>query len=208
MALDLSFISIDVVILAVLAYVIGLVSVMAYRRLSPGRRYRPDDSVAEAIVLEYTRRLKDYDRAIAEVRARLDVMEIRAQGLQSVAPAGVASQMSQVGSYTRPVSEPVAITQPQPVTANAEERFEGQNGTTDYILKLLAERGRTSREVQQAIGRTREHTSRLMKKLTDAGLVDRQVNSKPFRYTITEAGRERLKGKSGVEVVSELQTAV
>jgi DNA-binding transcriptional ArsR family regulator len=210
MALDLSFISIDVVILAVLAYVVGLVSVMAYHRLSSSRRYRPEDSVAEAIVMEYTRRLKDYDRAIAEVRARLDVMEIRAQGLQShvIAPANVASQTSQVGSYTRPVSEPVTITQPQPVTANAEERFEGQNGTTDYILKLLAERSRTSREVQQAIGRTREHTARLMKKLTDAGLVDRQVNSKPFRYTITEAGRARLKGKAAVEVPSEVQTAV
>lgn len=207
MALDLSFISIDVVILAVLAYVIGLVSVMTYHRLSPRRRYQPDDSVAEAIVLEYTRRLKDYDRTIAEVRARLDVMEIRAQGLQPhvVAPASVASQTSQVGSYTRPVSEPVTITQP---VTTSEERFEGQNGTTDYILKLLAERGRTSREVQQAIGRTREHTARLMKKLTDAGLVDRQVNSKPFRYTITEAGRVRLKGKAAVEVPPEVQTAV
>ena len=69
------------------------------------------------------------------------------------------------------------------------------NGTTDYILKLLAEKPRTSREVQLAVGRTREHTARLMKKLNDSGLVSRDVNAKPFRYNITDAGRERLEEK-------------
>jgi DNA-binding PadR family transcriptional regulator len=69
------------------------------------------------------------------------------------------------------------------------------NGTTDYILKLLAEKPRTSREVQLAVGRTREHTARLMKKLHDSGLVSRDVNARPFKYNITDAGRERLQEK-------------
>ncbi len=196
MVLELSFLSVDVVILGVLAYVIGLVSVMAYQRYAPKRsESRSEDAVAEAIVLEYTRRLKEYDRAISEVRARLDIMDMRL-------PASTQSRTSQVGSYTRPVSEPVTVTQHQPVAS-----VEGQNGTTDYILKLLVEKNRTSRDVQQAIGRTREHTARLMKKLTDAGFVERQVNSKPFRYTITEAGRMRLKGKAEAAPASEIQQA-
>jgi predicted transcriptional regulator len=69
------------------------------------------------------------------------------------------------------------------------------NGTIDYILKLLVEKPRTSREVQLAVGRTREHTARLMKKLHDSGLVSRDVNAKPFRYNITDAGRERREEK-------------
>jgi predicted transcriptional regulator len=86
------------------------------------------------------------------------------------------------------VSDPVVVTQ------HAVVESEG-NGTTDYILKLLVEKPRISREVQLAVGRTREHTARLMKKLHDSGLVSRDVNTKPFRYNITDVGRERLEEK-------------
>jgi predicted transcriptional regulator len=67
-----------------------------------------------------------------------------------------------------------------------------QNGTMEYILKLLNERPRSSREIQFSIGRTREHTSRLMKRLYELHLVDRQSNSRPYKYTITHAGRVRI----------------
>jgi DNA-binding IclR family transcriptional regulator len=51
----------------------------------------------------------------------------------------------------------------------------------------------TSKEVQHAIGRSREHTSRLMKRLCEYGFVDRDSDTKPFTYALAEAGRLRLK---------------
>lgn len=196
--MDLTFLGVIIdmnyVILGVLMYAVGLVSVMAYGRLRnvARRDYRADDAVVEAVVSEYTRRLRDYDRVIAEMRAKIDIVELRAQSLSQphvyMQPV-TASQPAQ--PHAPAVSEPVAVTQRVPV----EEKMEGQNGTTDYILKLLAEKPRTSREVQHAIGRTREHTARLMKKLSDSGLVSRDMNSKPFRYGITEAGQARLREK-------------
>ena len=45
------------------------------------------------------------------------------------------------------------------------------NSTIEYILKKLDNNSLTTRELQQTIGRTREHTSRLMKKLYDNKLV-------------------------------------
>lgn len=69
---------------------------------------------------------------------------------------------------------------------------EHHNSTIEYILKKLDNNSLTTRELQQSIGRTREHTSRLMKKLYDNKLVDRDMNSKPFKYTITNEGRKRL----------------
>jgi predicted transcriptional regulator len=66
------------------------------------------------------------------------------------------------------------------------------NSTIEYILKKLDNNSLTTRELQQTIGRTREHTSRLMKKLYDNKLVDRDVYSKPFKYSITIEGRKRL----------------
>jgi hypothetical protein len=190
MIVDLSFFGSDIVTSGVFAFLAGMASVMVYARAKAAladRRYRADEAVVEAVVMEYTRRLRDYDRVIAELRSKVDIMEVRSQP-----PQATTSQFQQASHqpqpHVAPVSEPVAVTQ------HAAVENEG-NGTTDYILKLLMEKPRTSREVQLAVGRTREHTARLMKKLHDSGLVSRDVNAKPFRYNITDAGRERLKEK-------------
>ncbi len=73
-----------------------------------------------------------------------------------------------------------------------EHEEERQNSTIEYILKKLESNSLTTREVQRAIGRTREHTSRLMKKLFEEKLVHRDMSAKPFRYTITVEGRKLL----------------
>jgi DNA-binding transcriptional ArsR family regulator len=64
--------------------------------------------------------------------------------------------------------------------------------TSTYILRLLQEAPRSAREIQYNIGKTREHISRLMKKLHDEGLVDRNMSTKPFIYKITDEGRKLL----------------
>jgi len=52
----------------------------------------------------------------------------------------------------------------------------------------------TSRDIQITLGRSREHTSRLMKKLFEDGYVKRNTNSKPYTYSITDKGKEKLGG--------------
>ncbi|HVP81474.1 MAG TPA: helix-turn-helix domain-containing protein [Nitrososphaeraceae archaeon] len=69
---------------------------------------------------------------------------------------------------------------------------ENQNSTIQYILKLLHNEPKTSNEIKNAIGRTREHTSRVMKKLYEMNLVERDVKNRPFRYRLTEAGNNYL----------------
>ncbi|CAN5872095.1 hypothetical protein BH23THE1_BH23THE1_07220 [soil metagenome] len=73
-----------------------------------------------------------------------------------------------------------------------DQEDDRQNSTIEYILKKLEDKSLTTREVQRVIGRTREHTSRLMKKLFEEKLVDRDMSTKPFRYTITVEGRKLL----------------
>lgn len=75
---------------------------------------------------------------------------------------------------------------------SVDQEEERQNSTIEYILKKLEDKSLTTREVQRVIGRTREHTSRLMKKLFEEKLVDRDMSTKPFRYTITVEGRKLL----------------
>ena len=67
-----------------------------------------------------------------------------------------------------------------------------QNATNYYILKILLKQSLTSNEIKNAIGRTREHTARLMKKLYDLKLVDRDMTTKPFKYRLTEQGRKYM----------------
>jgi hypothetical protein len=188
MIIDLSFLNSGLVISGVMAFLVGMASVMVYIRIRNSmveRRYNTDEAVIEAVVLEYTRRLRDYDKVIAGLSAKIDIMQVKSE-----APQPVTSQLSHHAQpHVAPPSELVTITQ-HAIVENQEA-----NGTTDYILKLLAERSLTSREVQQSVGRTREHTARLMKRLHESGLVGRDVNSKPFRYNITDAGQERLREK-------------
>jgi hypothetical protein len=185
--MDLTSLGSDLVISGVVAFLVGMASMTIYTKLKTvfdEGRYRTNEAIIEAVVLEYTRRLRDYDKVIAELRSRVDIIDSRAK------PHEVMSQDStQQQSHVTLMSEPVTVTQHAAIEKEV-------NSTTDYIFKLLAERPRSSREVQLAIGRTREHTARLMKKLHDLGLVNRDVNTKPFRYNITDAGREMLKKRA------------
>lgn len=187
MIIDLTSLGSDLVISGIFAFLVGMASMTIYTRLKTTfeeGRYKTNEAVIEAVVLEYTRRLRDYDKVIAELRAKVDVIENRIQPHKEV-----SQDPSQPQPHVALMSEPVTVTQHAAIEKEV-------NSTTDYIFKLLAERPRSSREVQLAIGRTREHTARLMKKLHDLGLVSRDINTKPFRYNITDAGREMLKKRA------------
>ena len=59
-------------------------------------------------------------------------------------------------------------------------------------LRLITEKPMTSRDIQVTIGRTREHTSRMLKKLFEDGLVERDMSTKPFTYKITDRGLSKI----------------
>jgi hypothetical protein len=186
----LAFPDSDLMILAVFAFLGGVAGMMFYTKLRgifEEHRYKTNEAVVEAVVLNYTNKLREYDKVISELRIKIDTLEDKTQPQIAV----VSQHPSHTQPHVAPVSDPVTITQ----HPNIQNEV---NSTTDYILKLLVERPRSSREVQLAIGRTREHTARLMKKLHDLGLVSRDINTKPFQYMITDAGREMLRKKEKV----------
>jgi predicted transcriptional regulator len=66
------------------------------------------------------------------------------------------------------------------------------NGVAEHVLGLITMREMTSRDIQITIGRSREHTSRLLKRLFEEGFVERNTKTKPFTYRITEKGKTKL----------------
>ena len=51
-------------------------------------------------------------------------------------------------------------------------------------------------------GRSREHVSRLMKKLFDDGLVERNTANRPYTYSITDSGKKHIGEENFVYAVS------
>jgi chromosome segregation ATPase len=60
------------------------------------------------------------------------------------------------------------------------------------IQILLSEGAKTAPMIMEAIGKTREHTSRLMKKLWQEGYIERDTNNMPFTYRPTKELKKRV----------------
>jgi len=139
-------------------------------------------------------RLSVMDARIIDVMAKVDVASVRAQ-------SRVQSQSQAFPAVNRPVPSPPAASSPAaaPVTVNqpvvrAVRTPEPGEGMELRILRALVDGPGTSNQIMAIIGRSREHTARLMKLLYESGLVVRNDRERPFVYEITEAGRRHLEG--------------
>jgi DNA-binding MarR family transcriptional regulator len=192
------------VIFTVISFNVGAVIMIIYKRLKNITRessYYVNQNMFNVVVAEYMYKLKDLEKTIAELRVKTDTMEMRISQqfvsqtpiITNTAATTYQSKVSQNQSQLEhsPLS-PTAVNM-QSSTPAFDTDADTYNNTMDHILKLLIERPRTSREIQHDIRRTREHTSRLMKKLHEANLVIRESNSKPFKYSISDGGRIQLK---------------
>jgi predicted transcriptional regulator len=69
----------------------------------------------------------------------------------------------------------------------------------EHVLKLITEKPMTSRDIEVTFGgRSREHVSRLMKKLFDDGFVERNTAKRPYTYSITDSGKGRIGSKENI----------
>ena len=111
-----------------------------------------------------------------------------------------SSLESMRGDLQKIASQP-RIVQQVPVTAPIP--VEGDNilqqitGTELEVLKMIVDLGEgTVPEIKGVIGKTREHTARLLKKLYEKGYIDRNTSSMPYRYSIRKEIRELIMGQN------------
>jgi predicted transcriptional regulator len=212
----------QILIPIIVPFLVGLTFGFTYNRISVNigkiiPKVHKNSSVNNAITSEYARRMEKYDSAIADLRVRLDVIELQnqkhllTQQLHSTEstpsvtlvdashdPSHDQSQHPSFHAYHRSKRvEPL-----REISGDVSDSNDVQNGTAEYVLKLLDGRSMTSKEVQHAIGRSREHTSRLMKRLCEYGFITRDSNNKPFTYALAEAGQLRLKERHHVTQAS------
>ena len=95
-----------------------------------------------------------------------------------------------------------------PVSARVERTPNMSSGDIiEAVLRLITDRSRTSRDIQITLGKSREHISRTMKKMSDDGLVKRNTNAKPYSYSITQNGLSKLSGPGSTPQTIAPQTS-
>src|SRR5437867_7213992 len=145
----------------------------------------------------YIRKFDEYNDIISELRTKIDMIELRINPEKStlvedeiVTSTNAVNDRSHknISHNVTPVMKSVIITDKKD---DIRDDVALHLNTVNSILKML-EVPLTSREIQGKIKKSREHTSRLLKKLYSENIVIRDETMRPFRYKITNEGRKLL----------------
>ena len=161
-----------------IAFVLGIIAIVIYNKVKPLIKTESD------LLKSYIERLQYYENQLIDMKIRLDSVELLKETEELEVPIPKPKEVK-VGKQ-----EVISSAQEE----KPKERMHNMNfgNATDYVLRLITEKPMTSRDIQITIGRTREHTSRMMKKLFEEGLVERNMQTKPFSYYITDKGKAKL----------------
>ena len=181
-----------VILSVILPILIGVFSFFVYlkiRQFSASNRQNKVDS----------ERLEFYERQLIDMKIKLDAIEIEnLDNSYHTPPPGFENNVKE-RSQEVPASRPnVVKTTPKPVESRRRAPNMGFDDVIETVLGLITDKSMTSRDIQVTLGRSREHISRTMKKLYVDGFVERNMQTKPFSYSITEKGRQRI-GLGGSE---------
>ena len=151
-----------------------------------------------AIVDEFTQRLKRIEKGLVDQRVKLEILELRlkkdATRIPSEQPVPLVHDFT-----TKPMTvEQKPVIRNELVIARPAEASRKPASMETEILRLVKDsQGRiTAKDVQKLIGKTREHTARMMNSLYQEGLVQRDVSVRPFAYSLTQKGAELLQAKA------------
>lgn len=166
-------------------------------------RLKENYKFKDMLIDSYIQKFDEYNQIISDLRTKMDIIELKIspqkeveiqdilQDIQreSVTTGDIVNDKShkKISHNIPPVMNDVIITN----KGNGGELIMQRLNTVDSVLKML-EVPLTSREIQAKIKKSREHTSRLLKKLYSEDVVMRDESTRPFRYKITDEGRRLL----------------
>jgi len=178
----------DVIFGLVLAFIGGLFTLFIYSRLKTNSASN-DQTKADSERLEF------YERQLIDLKIKLDAIDLENLSFSQEMPQNIVKHEEKP---IQVVEKPVQVVPEQvQVPARVERTPNMSSGDiVEAVLRLITDRSRTSRDIQITLGKSREHISRTMKKMSDGGLVERNTNAKPYSYSITQNGLSKLSGTS------------
>lgn len=160
-------------------------------------REKENHKFKDMLIEGYFHKFDEYNEIISDLRTKLDMIEMKINPVNirsnheefvSTSDIGNKSSHKDMSHTMTPVTKDVIITEKKG-DVNEDEAL--RLNTVDTILRML-EVPLTSREIQRKINKSREHTSRLLKKLYSENIVMRDGSTRPFKYKITNEGRKLL----------------
>ena len=168
------------------AFIGGLFTLFVYSRLKA-------DSASNNQIKADSERLEFYERQLIDLKIKLDAIDLENLSFSQEIPQNIVKNEEKPVQI---VEKQVQIVPEQvPVQATVEKTPNMSSGDiVEAVLRLITNKSRTSRDIQITLGKSREHISRTMKKMSDNGLVERNTNAKPYSYSITQNGLSKLSG--------------
>ena len=172
---------------------------IGYLRDIKGRDER-DYKMKDMLIEGYLHKFDEYNEIISELRSKLDVIDQKINSEKNIVKENELAATNKSSDMIKDRSHKEISHNSMPVTMNfnvtgEEIAFEEEDSlranTVDSILRML-EVPLTSREIQRKINKSREHTSRLLKKLYSENIVMRDESVRPYKYKITNEGRKLL----------------
>ena len=189
----------DVIFGLILAFIGGLFTLFVYSKLK-------SISASNEQTKQDSERLEFYERQLIDLKIKLDAIDLENLSFSQEIPQNV------VRNEEKPVQVVEKSVQVVPEQTLVQPRVErtpnmSSGDIVEAVLRLITDRSRTSRDIQITLGKSREHISRTMKKMSDDGLVQRNTNAKPYSYSITQNGLSRLSGSGGTPQTIAPQTS-
>jgi len=187
------------VLISIMFFVISFVVFVHFGYFKDTKeRDKENYKIKDMLIEGYFHKFDEYNNIISDLRTKIDLIELKiGQKVENiydqnkVASSDIVNNESQrsASHVVSPMTKNVIITEKKDDVEGGD--FGLRLNTTDSILKIL-EVPLTSREIQRRIKKSREHTSRLLKKLYSENIVMRDENTRPFKYKITNEGRKLL----------------
>lgn len=186
------------VIISIILFVLSFVAFFYFGYFRDLKeRVKENQKFKDMLIDGYIRKFDEYNDIISELRTKIDMIELRINPEKStrmedefVTNTNAVDDRSHknISHNVTPVMKSVIITDKKD---DVRDDVALHLNTVNSILKML-EVPLTSREIQGKIKKSREHTSRLLKKLYSENIVIRDETTRPFRYKITNEGRKLL----------------
>jgi predicted transcriptional regulator len=180
-------------LLVVVSFFCGVAIILSYKAVKFFKHNNSSlkNAIVDNRIKQYADKLQVYDKAIADLQFKVDMLEMSKR----------TNLISRDIDNKKDISERDSERDIDMISQNdviIEESTEKPAQTHTYIdtleqiLLLLKEKPMTTRQIQERVRKTREHTSRIMNGLYHSGFVIRDTSSKPFKYSITDTGLRHL----------------
>ena len=185
----------DVILGLILAFIGGLVTLFVYSKLKAISASN-DQTKADLERMEF------YERQLIDLKIKLDAIDLENLTFSQETPQNIVKNEEKPAQVVQKPVEIVPEPAPNPPKVERAPNMSSDN-IVEAVLRLITDKSRTSRDIQITLGKSREHISRTMKKMTDDGLVERNTNAKPYSYSITQMGLSKLSGSgSAVQTIA------